>query len=78
MEKSKFYDMIASRFTEADLKEWHIVVCIKKGCGWNGLSRDTDGGEQIADTGDYDDMKCPKCGERSIDDFDAFSDELPM
>lgn len=30
-------------------------------CQWTGLSRDCAGGNQIADTGDYDDVRCPEC-----------------
>jgi hypothetical protein len=46
------------KFTVEDLKRYWFVECPK--CGWKGLSRDTDC-SQIADTGDYDDPKCPKC-----------------
>lgn len=30
-------------------------------CGWEGMSDQTGGGEQIADTGDYNDCVCPDC-----------------
>lgn len=30
-------------------------------CGWEGMSDETAGGNQIADTGDYDECVCPKC-----------------
>ena len=30
-------------------------------CGWTGSSKDAAGGGAIADTGDYDDIYCPKC-----------------
>jgi predicted RNA-binding Zn-ribbon protein involved in translation (DUF1610 family) len=40
--------------------KWYAVTCPK--CGWKGSSRDCDGGEQIADTGDYNDPLCPRCG----------------
>lgn len=30
-------------------------------CGWEGMSNETAGGDQIADTGDYNDCVCPKC-----------------
>ena len=37
-------------------------------CGWMGMSHLADGGGQIADTGDYDDLYCPKCGSPNMDD----------
>lgn len=43
-----------------DDNRWWNAVCPK--CGWEGLSRDCDGGYPIADTGDYSDCVCPKCG----------------
>lgn len=36
------------------------VECYK--CKWRGCSCEASGGEQIADTGDYGDLECPKCG----------------
>ncbi len=30
-------------------------------CGWEGMSNETAGGNQIADTGDYNDCVCPVC-----------------
>ena len=30
-------------------------------CGWEGMSNDASGGNQIADTGDYNDLVCPVC-----------------
>lgn len=30
-------------------------------CNWVGMSNETAGGQQIADTGDYADPVCPKC-----------------
>lgn len=39
-------------------------------CGWIGSSEQLHGGGQIADTGDYDDVYCPICGSRDLDDPD--------
>ena len=47
------------KYTEEDLKHWWVAKCPE--CGWEGLSRDADGGRAIADTGDYDDVICPVC-----------------
>lgn len=47
------------KYTSEELKVWFPVVCPK--CGWKGLSRDTKGGNSIADTGDYSDIVCPVC-----------------
>lgn len=30
-------------------------------CGWVGMSNETEGGDQIADTGDYAQIVCPQC-----------------
>lgn len=30
-------------------------------CNWHGSSKDAAGGASIADTGDFDDIVCPKC-----------------
>lgn len=63
-------------YSEEELKQWWVAKC--ELCGWEGLSRDVQGGSQIADTGDYDDCYCPKCYENDIwqpvidlDDFQA-------
>ncbi len=40
--------------------EYWDAVCLK--CNWSGSSKDCQCG-QIADTGDYEDCRCPKCGE---------------
>ena len=37
-------------------------------CNWRGLSRDAAGGNAIADTGDFDDVICPKCGKNVEED----------
>ena len=47
-------------YSEAELRQWWIALCNK--CKWKGLSRDCAGGGTIADTGDFDDVLCPKCG----------------
>jgi hypothetical protein len=56
----------AETYTADELKQWWPAVCPK--CHWKGLSRDCAGGGQIADTGDYDDVSCPICGELVEDD----------
>lgn len=43
------------------------VKCEK--CGWESWSHLADGGGQIADTGDYSDVYCPKCGSLDLDDI---------
>lgn len=47
------------KYTKDELAVFYPVFC--PSCGWKGLSRDTAGGGQIADTGDYDDIYCPMC-----------------
>ena len=42
-------------------RPYYPVLC--QCCGWLGSSGDCDGGGQIADTGDYGDLYCPKCGQ---------------
>jgi hypothetical protein len=39
-------------------------------CGWLGSSSQLEGGGQLADTGDYDDVYCPKCWSNKIEDTD--------
>jgi hypothetical protein len=36
-------------------------------CGWYGSSKYVGGGGQIADTGGYDDIRCPVCNSYEID-----------
>lgn len=43
------------------IRMYFPVYC--KGCNWQGSSENTAGGGQIADTGDYGEPLCPKCGE---------------
>lgn len=38
-------------------------------CGWKGWSHLANGGSQIADTGDYSDIYCPKCGTENLEDI---------
>lgn len=52
----------ASKYTADEMKKWWPAVCPK--CGWEGLSRDCDGGGAMADTGDYAEVVCPACFER--------------
>jgi hypothetical protein len=42
--------------------------CECKKCGWRGSSQIVGGGRPYADTGDYEDIYCPVCGSRDIDD----------
>ena len=42
-----------------DDPKWWPARCLE--CGWEGMSSETEGGHQMADTGDYDDPVCPKC-----------------
>ena len=42
-----------------DDPKWWPAHCPE--CGWQGMSNETAGGNQIADTGDYDDPVCPVC-----------------
>lgn len=42
-----------------DDPKWWPARCPE--CGWEGMSNETAGGNQIADTGDYDDPVCPRC-----------------
>lgn len=35
--------------------------CRCPSCGWQGMSNETAGGNQIAETGDYDEIVCPRC-----------------
>lgn len=37
-------------------------------CGWTGSSELLDGGNAIADTGDYEDCRCPNCGRTNIEE----------
>lgn len=39
-------------------------------CGWMGCSSAMEGGGQIADTGDYSDVYCPKCSSGNYYDLD--------
>ena len=55
-------------YTKEELKKYWKAVCPK--CGWKGLSKDCDGGGQIADTGDYFDLYCPICVEAIIVEVD--------
>jgi hypothetical protein len=50
----------------AEMKKYYFCEC--KLCGWRGSSQFAVGGHSIADTGDYDDIRCPICGSSNIDD----------
>jgi hypothetical protein len=49
------------RKLKEELKKYWVAYCEK--CDWLGLTKDCDGGGQIADTGDYFAPLCPICGE---------------
>lgn len=55
-------------FSEDALKRFYPVKCAK--CGWIGLSSSCGGGCVLGDTGDYDDITCPVCYSKYIDDPD--------
>lgn len=55
---------MTANYTDDELEKWWIATCPR--CGWEGLSKDCKGGEQIADTGDYDDCYCPECWKKDI------------
>ena len=40
-------------------------------CGWFGYNNELAGGGQIADTGDYDDARCPVCYSTDVEDADS-------
>lgn len=48
-----------TRATMSDNSQYYPMRCPK--CGWHGMSNETEGGGQIADTGDYSDIVCPAC-----------------
>lgn len=48
-----------------DSNAWYWCHCTS--CGWQGSSEDTDGGGQIADTGDYGDVLCPNCSSNDLE-----------
>lgn len=43
-------------------------AAICRDCGWTGMSNECGGGNPIADTGDFDDITCPKCNSTHIDE----------
>jgi hypothetical protein len=58
--------------TPEQLKNYYPTMC--SSCGWKGCSCELEGGHQIADTGDYGDCYCPKCGE--VHDGDDIENEI--
>lgn len=58
------------KMTKEDIKNNYYTV--KCECGWWGSSRLLSGGIPLADTGDYDDVYCPVCGNTNIEDFYDF------
>jgi hypothetical protein len=63
---SKQQETKKGKYTDEQLNSWWAARCVK--CGWCGLSKYCDGGMQIADTGDYSDITCPRCGGAIEDD----------
>lgn len=51
-----------------DIYEGYYTAYCER-CGWFGSSRLLNGGDPIADTGDYDDCYCPVCGNTDIDEI---------
>ncbi len=46
----------------------NYFFCECESCGWMGASNIAHGGGQIADTGDYSDVYCPRCQSEFLDD----------
>jgi hypothetical protein len=57
----------------ADASSRYYNVKCKK-CGWYGSAEFVDGGGQIADTGDYDDIFCPACGSVDLEDLEDMAE----
>jgi predicted RNA-binding Zn-ribbon protein involved in translation (DUF1610 family) len=53
---------------------YYNVKCEK--CGWYGSTEFVDGGGQIADTGDYNDIFCPACGSVDLEDLEEPKTQL--
>ncbi len=61
-------------YTAKELEQWWAAKCPQ--CGWEGLSRDCNGGTSIADTGDYSDVLCPKC-DTEVEDGECTVSDIP-
>ena len=46
----------------------HYYYCHCRSCGFSGWSKYFNGGKPLADTGDYSDIRCPKCNSSDIDE----------
>ena len=53
-------------YDEQDLDRYYPARC--GDCGWVGISSACTGGGPLADTGDYEDIYCPKCDAPNIDE----------
>lgn len=57
-------------FTGIDLGccsgNYWVAQCLD--CHWTGSSKDCDGGLPIADTGDYSELRCPRCESNEIEE----------
>ena len=49
----------SQKYSNKELAEYYPVWCPK--CRWEGLSRDAEGGEQIANTDKFNELECPYC-----------------
>lgn len=51
----------AATGTAMDFDHPKFFPCQCPKCGWRGMSDETEGGNPIADTGDFNDIVCPVC-----------------
>jgi len=67
-----------SRLAPASGSRFFAVRCPK--CGWRGMSNETEGGNPIADTGDFTEIVCPVCYKRNewVPVDDAPNDEAHL
>ena len=54
------YDEISDILTNGCNGNYYHCICFE--CNWSGSSKDVHGGLPIADTDDYSELLCPKCG----------------
>ena len=50
------------------MSEYWPAKC--RACGWRGMSNECAGGMAIADTGDFSELRCPRCDSKLIDEAD--------
>lgn len=63
----KYLWKITRGYTETDFEEYWEYRC--EVCGKTGLSCDLDGGTPIADTGDFNECYCAKCGCTNVENL---------